>query len=579
MFRAVAAGRLFINSSKYEKYLHDLTESLRRRFWQTSSTLQLKLDSNNVFSSPFRDVADFENMYLHDVVWENVDRWADKTAAICSVTGRSYTYREARKLSGKLAMSFRKNKLLPGDTIALISPNVPEYAIIALAASEAGLRLCLLNSNYTVEELKKLIDKMNISAFVTVPSLYANIKKCIENYTAVRYPIILINDGMGELHSDAIKLDEWMKSDIEEFCKTEKTRIDYNEAVLLPFSSGTTGLPKAVELTHRNLAANTKQFVSKDLLDAEEAVGDYQEIIPLKLPLFHIYGLMVCMFSQMRIGAKLICIPKFNLPDFLNALKQYRPTQLYTIPPVIQMMANNKAVTSDHVQSIRIITSGAAPLGKESISLFKQNVSSKPVFVQGYGMTETSPMVSYSKNAASESVGYIVPNTQARIVKCTDENSCENLGVGGIGELYVRGPQVMKGYYNNPKATSETLDGEWLKTGDLASFNEEGLMYIQGRLKELIKVKGFQVPPAELEEVLRTLEKVEDVAVVGVEHKQYGEIPKAFIVPKKGVTIHEDEVKQFVAQRVAKYKQLGYVRFIDKIPKTASGKILRKELK
>ncbi|KAI4477337.1 hypothetical protein M0802_014744 [Mischocyttarus mexicanus] len=377
-------------------------------------------------------------------------------------------------------------------------------------------------------EITKQITNSKTLAVFTNPLIYPTVKKSVEDNPQIKLPIIVVNDGSGPIPSGTINFNDLVKEDIEEFSKYQKTNVDPEDDILLLYSSGTTGLPKGVQLTH-------------------------------------------------RIGAKLVCLPQFSVENYIKILENYKPTLLYLVPPIIQMMIINEQIKSRHVEHVRIMLSGAAPLGTDTINKLFERISDKVQLLQGYGMTETSPIITLSQNAPCNSVGFVVPNTQLRIVQEKDDKNI-NVGANEIGEIYVKGPQVMKGYYQNPQATQDTMDGDWMKTGDLGKRDESGHIYIEGRSKELIKVKGFQVAPAELENIIRGIENIVDVAVIGVPHEKYGEIPKAFIVPKKGVTIKPEDVKNFVAKRVSNYKQIGYVQYIDEIPKSQSGKILRKEL-
>lgn len=549
---------------------------VERRCYATA--IKLKVDSQNVVSSGLPDVSGFENIYLHDLIWEKVERWPNHTALICSDTGRSYTYSQLRKACGRLATSLRKSKLLPRDTIAVILPNIPEFAIIVLAAHEAGLRTTLINPAYTMYEIRKQVENADAQAIFTFSAKYADVNASIENNSKIKLPIVIVNDGSGTVSiTGTIKFDDLMRDDIEEFSVGQKTDVNYEDTVLMPYSSGTTGLPKSIETSHRNIVANILQSAFPLLFRGVEATEHHQDILPLVLPLYHIYGLSVIMYSYLRIGAKLVCMPKFSMEKFIKLLEDHRCTILYTVPPIVQMMAYDERITSRHVASMKLIMSGAAPLGEESIAKFQSRVSNVVTFVQGYGASELSPIATLSADAPPASCGYLVPNTQMRIVGTRQDNLGRNLIPGEVGEIYIRGPQVMKGYYKNPRATADTMDGDWYKTGDLGYYTEQGL-YVQARLKELIKVKGFQVAPTELEEVIRGHDKIQDVAVIGVAHDKYGEIPKAFVVPKSGVKINENELKEYVAERVAKFKYLGYVQVIESIPKTASGKILRRVL-
>ncbi|XP_008557378.1 uncharacterized protein LOC103578173 [Microplitis demolitor] len=540
------------------------------------------VDDNNIFKSIIPDVDGFQGLFLHQCVWKNVDKWWNKTALVCAVTGRSYTYGELRKLSGKFATSLRKNNLRPGDTVAVVLTNVPEYAIIVMGASEAGVRLTLINPAYTANEMKKQLENSEAVAVITLTSKYPIVAESINGNSSIRLPVIVIEDGITStpIPEGCINFKDFIGKGIEEFEKTGQ-RTEQNtetDTVILPYSSGTTGLPKGVELTHRNIVANIFQVRVKELTTSEEAIGDHQEVLPVFLPLYHIYGLVICLANYLSLGAKIICMPQFSSTALLDVFEKHKITILYIAPPIVQMLANDDRFTTRHLERVKLIMSGAAPTGEEVIAKFLNRAGPHINFTQGYGLTETSPAICKSKRAPIESSGFLVPNTQVRIVGHEENNKGKNLGVNETGEIFVRGPQVMKGYFKNPKATADCMEGDWFKTGDLGSVDDEGHLYIRGRLKELIKVQGYQVAPAELEDIIQGHEKIADAAVIGVPHERYGEIPKAFIVPKTNMIIDEQEVKDYVAKRVSKYKQLGHVVVIDKIPKSAAGKILRREL-
>ncbi|EFN75708.1 4-coumarate--CoA ligase 1, partial [Harpegnathos saltator] len=500
---------------------------------------------------------------------------------VCSVTGRSYTYSQLRKACGKLATSFRKCNLLPGDTVAAVLPNIPEFVITALATSEAGLTLTTLNSTYTVYEIKNFLKLSDTKAVITSPAKHADVQASIKENPNIKLPIIIANDSIDTTSiSGTIKFTDLIRDDIEEFSISQTTGVSPEDTVYLPYSSGTTGLPKGVELRHRNIVTNITQLLHSGLFTATETTESYQDVIPVILPLYHIFGLVLAMSSYLRIGGKLVCVPQFTVNEFIRILEQYRPTQLHVVPSIVQMLINNEQITPRHTETIKSVLSGAAPIRSESIAMFQKRTNNSIIFCQGYGMTETSPAISLNNGTAPlASSGYVLPNTQLRVVGYNDDNRDKNLGPNDIGHIYVRGPQLMKGYFKNPESTAESMDGDWYKTGDLGYYTEEGVIYVQGRCKEMIKVKGFQVAPAELEEVIRIYNKIQDVAVIGVPHDKFGEIPKAFVVPKPGMKIDEDELKKFVAEHVAKFKQLGYVQIVESIPKSAVGKILRNELK
>ncbi|KAF2878840.1 hypothetical protein ILUMI_27558, partial [Ignelater luminosus] len=331
-----------------------------------------------------------------------------------------------------------------------------------------------------------------------------------------------------------------------------------NDVVLLPFSSGTTGLPKGVELTNKCLVSNLHQMTTYPFKLFRDAEGYYQEVIPCVLPLFHIYGYTVVMLNMLSTGCKLVTIPKFGPQVFLNVVKEHRPTFGYLVPPIVLFLLNDPNVRSEYITQMRTIICGAAPLGAADVERFNQKTNGKAKILQAYGLTETSPLthsqtIHIDGGDLAGGCGYLLPNTECKIV-ALDDDIKTGLGCNQSGELLIRGPQVI---IKNQKATEEVLDSNgWLRTGDIGHYNEDGHFFVTDRLKELIKVKGFQVAPAELEELLRDHPDVEEAAVVGVPHPDFGEVPKAFVVPRKNVNFSGLRIQEYVASKVAKYKQL-----------------------
>jgi 4-coumarate--CoA ligase len=344
----------------------------------------------------------------------------------------------------------------------------------------------------------------------------------------------------------------------------------HDDVVVLPYSSGTTGLPKGVMLTHHNLVANMCQTQPLFKLRDDEVVLSF-------LPFFHIYGMQVLMNLGLSFGGTIVTMPRFDLQQALELVQQYKITRFFAVPPVILALAKHPIVDQYDMSSLVQIFSGAAPLGAELAADASARV--KCEVVQGYGMTELSPVTHATPEGDFRpgTSGITIPNTEIRVI---DPATGNDLGVGEEGELWIRGPQVMKGYLNNEEATRNTIDDDgWLHTGDVAVVDEHHHVSIVDRVKELIKYKGFQVPPAELEALIVAHPKVADVAVVGVPDVEAGELPKAFVVVAPGAELTEQELKDYVAEHVTSYKHIRLVEFVSEIPKSPSGKILRRLLR
>jgi acyl-CoA synthetase (AMP-forming)/AMP-acid ligase II len=326
-----------------------------------------------------------------------------------------------------------------------------------------------------------------------------------------------------------------------------------------------------VMLTHRNVVANLCQ------IRAVQTLGEEDTVVGV-LPFFHIYGMTVIMNQALRTGATVVTMPRFDLDGFLELLERHRVTKVHLVPPIILALAKHPSVEGRDLSSLKWINSGAAPLSAELADACAERLGC--LVVQGYGLTETSPVthavpVEREENRPG-SIGPPIPSTECKVADLLDGR---DLGPGEDGEVWIRGPQVMPGYLGDEEATANTLDGDgWLHTGDIGHADEDGWFYLVDRLKELIKVKGFQVAPAELEALLLEHPSVADAAVVGSPDEESGEVPKAFVVPAGGTDLDVSELQAFVAARVATYKQVRRIEVLDEIPKSASGKILRRVL-
>lgn len=504
---------------------------------------------------------------ITDYVLRNAARLHDKPALIEGPSGRTLTYGQLadgvrRAATGLARLGFRH-----GDVLAIYSPNVPEYAIAFNAVASLGGASTTINPLYTADELAKQLADSGARMLITVPAFLDKAREAAAR-SGVKDVFVF---GAAE---GARPFAELLQAPPTPPTVAVDTARDI---VALPYSSGTTGLPKGVMLTHRNLVANLQQF---------EGMKDFDgfaehDVVMAALPFFHIYGLVVIMKATLARGGTLVTMPRFDLMDFLGLVQRYRASILPIVPPIVLAMVKHPGVAQFDLSSVRMVFSGAAPLGEDIARALSDKLGC-PV-VQGYGMTEASPVthLSPTRNTPFKpgSVGKVVPNTEVRIV---DVVTREDLGPRQEGELLIRGPQIMKGYLNRPEDTAQSIDRDgWYHTGDIGYVDEEGWFYIVDRTKELIKYKGMQVAPAELEALLLTHPAVLDAAVVRKPDEEAGEVPKAFVVLKPAGTAPAptaETLMSWVAERVAPHKRIREVEFIDQIPKSATGKILRRML-
>lgn len=520
--------------------------------------------ASHVFQSPLRNV-DIPLIPITEYVLQKNADIPDHPAMIDGQNGLSYSFSDLTARIRKFAGGLHNNGFKAGDVLALVAPNSPDYAVVFHGTALCGGTVTTVNPTYGAAEIRQQLIDSN-----TVLAVSAN--ACI--------PVVI--DAMkGSSVRELITMEtmEGYRS-IEQLFGEEIEQINvdlHKHPVVIPYSSGTTGLPKGVMLSHHNLVANLVQ--TNDALNYQPG-----ESALAALPFFHIYGMQVLMGSLLAAGVTIVTVPRFDMEQVLNLIQKYKITQFFAVPPIVLGLAKTPLLDQYDVSSLLKIFSGAAPLGAELAAEAQQRVGC-PV-VQGYGMTEISPVshITPELNSKPGSSGVTIANTESRII----DKDGNDLGIDEEGELLVRGPQVMIGYLNNITATNDTIDKDgWLHTGDLARIDADGYMTIVDRVKELIKYKGFQVAPAELEALIITHPAIADVAVIGMPDEEAGELPKAFISLKPGVevaesgpnTISAEAIMTFVAEHVASYKKIHAVEFIDSIPKSASGKILRRFLR
>ena len=509
-----------------------------------------------IIRSPYPDVG-VPEISLPGFVLARADQRGAAPAVIDAPTGRTLSYRELNDQVRRVAAGLRARGVAKGDVLALCSPNGPEFVVTYYAAASAGAAITTVNPVVTSSEMAAQLTAAGARWLVTTPEVFRDKGRQAAASAGVQESFVFgTSEGAAPFASLAGAAADPLPG------------LSPDDVVLLPFSSGTSGLPKGVMLTHRQLVASLCQT----MVPHQVGAGD---VVVGVLPMFHIFGMQVTMNATLRAGGTLVTIPRFSLDTFLGVLEAYRVTRAELVPPIVLALARHPAVDDYDLSSLRVIASGAAPLGPDLARACAARLGCR--VKQGYGMTElggASHLAPDTGRDDPESIGPPAPGTECRIV---DTATGADAAPGQRGELLVRTPAAMLGYLNNPQATAATIDTDgWLHTGDIVTVDEQGWFRVVDRAKELIKYKGYQVAPAELENILITHPGVADCAVVASPDPEAGEVPAAFVVLRPGCTA--DGLLDWVAERVAPYQKIRRLHITSQIPKSASGKILRRVL-
>ncbi|MEU0008424.1 4-coumarate--CoA ligase family protein [Streptomyces sp. NPDC006314] len=519
-----------------------------------------------MFRSEYADVPPVE-LPIHEAVLGRAAEFGEQPALIDGTDGTTLTYEQVDRFHRRIAAAFAAAGVRKGDVLALHSPNTIAFPTAFYAATRAGAAVTTVHPLATPEEFAKQLGDSGARWIVTVSPLLETARRAAELTGRIR-EILVCDSAPG--HRSLIDL-------LDTTAPEPRVDIDPAEDIAaLPYSSGTTGIPKGVMLTHRQIATNLAQ------LDPAVPAGPGDRILAV-LPFFHIYGLTALMNAPLRKGATVVVLPRFDLETFLTAIETHRITGLYVAPPIVLALAKHPAVTRYDLSSLKYVISAAAPLDARLALACSERLGLPPIG-QAYGMTELSPgthvvPLDRLRQAPAGTVGRLIAGTEMRIVSLDDP--AEDLGTGEAGEILIRGPQVMKGYLGRPDATAAMIDTDgWLHTGDVGRIDADGWLFVVDRVKELIKYKGFQVAPAELEALLLTHPGIADSAVTGASNEDGNEVPHAFVVRRPTADdLTENEIMLYVAERVAPYKRVRRVTFVDTVPRAASGKILRRQLR
>ncbi|UCG11426.1 MAG: long-chain fatty acid--CoA ligase, partial [Deltaproteobacteria bacterium] len=504
--------------------------------------------------------------------------------------GARLTYQQLGDQVNRFAASLSRLGVKPGDRVAIMLPNCPQTIIAYYAALSLGAVVVMTNPMYVEREMIHQFNDSGAKVLVGLDHLFPRIEKVWKETTVEQLVITSIRDylpfplnllyplkakkqnlNMRVPYSDSIHSFKGLVKNSPG--NPPRPEIDVDEVVLLQYTGGTTGVAKGVMLTHGNLMVNVNQIASW-----LPALRRGQERFLCVLPFFHIFGMTAAMNLPISIGASMTLIPRFEVKDFLRTAAKAKPTISILVPTIFSAMVNYPEISKYDLSSFNYCFSGSAPLPVEIINRFEQLTGS--VILEGYGLTESSPVTHVNPVKSKHKVGSIgvaIPSTDARVVDL--ETGTKEQQVGQPGELVIKGPQVMKGYWNMPEETAQTIKDGWLYTGDIAHMDEDGYVFIVDRKKDMIIAGGFNIYPRDIDEVLYEHPKIADAVTIGIPDPYRGETVKVFVVVKPGETLTEEEVFAHCKEKLAAYKIPRLVEFRDELPKTMVGKVLRKELR
>jgi acyl-CoA synthetase (AMP-forming)/AMP-acid ligase II len=493
-------------------------------------------------------------------------KYSEKIAVICpEAGGKEATYQWLEEHSSILAASLEDLGVAPGDRVALWMKNSLEYILSFYGILKAGAIVVPISTHYGSREVQHQLKITKSRGLIAQGGLLSQLEECLAEFQELPF---IVSEGSGPPSLKEVSFTSLLQGPRQ---LDRSLGIDPHETLaVLPFSSGTTGLPKGVMLTHSNLLSNLYQVIQ-----AHEV--SEQDVFINQLPFFHIYGMTVLMGASIMAGATQVLASRFRpLEEFLGLFQTFRPSLFFTVPLILQEFCHHSLVKTMDWSRLRYVNTGGAPLSPEVQERFTQ-ITGVPV-MQGYGLTETSPTTHCNpiRSIKVGTIGLPLANTEDKIV---DPQTEQEVPSPEVGELWIRGPQIMKGYYQDPEATAQTLVDGWLRTGDLGKKDQEGYVTIVDRLKELIKIKGMQVAPVEIEHILVGHPDIQDAAVIGQPHPSFGEVPVAYVVLRPESGLSPEAIIDYAAAGLAKYKRLTRVVLTDAIPRSPSGKILRRVLK
>lgn len=512
---------------------------------------------------------DFPLKTMPDILKETVDTIPDQVAI--KFYEKEISYQELWSLSDKFTSSLQQSGVKKGDRTAIMLPNCPHYIIAYYGILKAGSIVTQVNPMLLEKELLHILNDSGAQTIIVYESLYPRVKAIAEQ-TALETIIVVSLESEQRILSEDQTFEDFIGKGGQ---APEPVSIDPLEDIaVLQYSGGTTGRSKGAMLTHRNIAVNAQQ---SDAFFQHELTFGMESCLTV-IPLFHVFAMTSCMNLSILIGAKIILLPRFDLDEVLNTIKTEQPTKFPGVPTMYSALVNHPEAKNYGIDSIRICISGSAPMPIETMKEFERKTGAK--ILEGFGLSEASPVTHANPVFAERktgSVGIGLPSTEYQVVDLATGES--EVPTGELGELIIRGPQVMKGYWNMQEETEHALRNGWLYTGDIAKVDEDGYLYIVDRKKDMIIASGYNVYPRDIEEVLYEHPAVQEAVVIGIPDAYRGETIKAIVVKKADHSVTEQEVIGWMKERIATYKVPAIVEFREALPKTQVGKILRRELR
>ncbi|MCI4364897.1 MAG: long-chain fatty acid--CoA ligase [Thermoplasmata archaeon] len=532
---------------------------------------------------------DIPSRLIPEVIEDAVRRWGDKAALV--YYGARWTYRRLWEESGHFAAALARDGVGPGDRVALYLPNCPAYPVALLGTLRLGAIVVQVSPLYLGQDLSHLLKDSTPKALVTLEILYPNVDHVRSEYSVPVLYVARLREFYPFWTRPFVNLVLRRQGRTTTFPRGDRSVRPWTWTVrlrgtppafhgdpattvaVLQYTGGTTGVPKAAMLSHRNLVANLMQINS---WNTRRTPGE--ETILAVLPFFHIYALTVALLAGLAEGATIVVQTRPDVPEMLKLIDRYAPTQFPGVPALYQAFLRLPGIETHRIRSIKFCCSGSAPLPVEVARRFEELTGG--TLIEGYGLSETSPVTHVNPTEGERrpgSIGLPLPNTDQRVVDV--ETGTRVLAVGEVGELDVHGPQVMLGYYHQPEETALVLRDGWFRTGDIARIDADGFAFIVDRKKDIVNVGGLKVYPREVEEVLYQHPSVAEAAAIGVPDPELGEVVRAFVVPKSGTRPSEPELIAFVKERIAHYKAPRSIEFRTTLPRSGVQKVLRRVLK